>query len=113
MEHVQRPEHARIRLPEFPQEALASIENNEGMKSAIARPLRAAQLSAQVNDEEQAHRQRFIELDGMPPHAVAEVDGPRRARRDAVSEIGQAGEETTQPANDDPHANRQHERAAG
>src|SRR3954470_4603592 len=113
MEDVQRTEHRRIWFQEFPPETLGSIDDNHRLETVIQRPTAAMQPCSYIDDEEGRHRQRFIDLDGVPPYAIAEIYRPRQARRHSVGVIRQAGEQATEPADHDPDADRDDERPSG
>src|SRR3979490_1589344 len=78
VKQVKRADHRRIGLEKFPYEPLQCVPAYEKIKAPAQEKLRAMRDRAQIDDEKQDHRSRFIKLHRMPADAVAEVHRPRQ-----------------------------------
>src|ERR1700730_18271583 len=113
MKQVERPQHRRIGLEEFPGEALHAVPADEEIE-ALSQKQRCVRGDAGEKDaEESEHREALVELHRMAPDAVAEIDAPGQRRRDAESVIRQSSKEAAPTPDADAQRQRRDQTKSG
>src|SRR5258708_24336554 len=109
MKQVKRPEHRRIGFEEFPGEALCAVPADEKIEAVPPEQRRARGNAREKDHEESEHRHALVELHGMAPETVAEIDAPRQGRENTEGVVRQAGEEAAPAAYGDAQRQRRHQ----
>ncbi len=102
MEEVKRPDQPRIGLEELPEKSLRPVPGHEHVEAPPQGPWRANRQAGKIGGQEQGHRQALVDLHGVAADVVAQVHRPGQARRRAIGEIRQSGEQAAKAADDNP-----------
>src|ERR1043166_3136489 len=84
MKQVERSDQLRIRLQEFPEEALGGVEAGEDIESVTSGTLRLSAQPQEEGEREASHGRGFVELHRMTMNAVA----ARQREVEAAQAIG-------------------------
>src|SRR6266536_390264 len=96
MKQVERPDQPRIRLQEFPEEALGGVETGEDVEPVTSGALRLAAQPKEEGERKTGHGKGFVELHRMAMNAVAEIHAPGQAGWRAVGIVREPGGETAE-----------------